>query len=186
MSTGMKILIGLVVLFFVGLIGSGMWIMSARFTAEGHEKGIIYADKNMQSVHSRVQKILETSGLTVKNFGETKIAAINAGIKRYEDKPQMMMMWIKENPQNIDSKVWEKFQDSVEKQYTDFDNEQKAQKSKSQAYDEWLTTTYRGGAAMIVWNYPRPETRVIMDRVIQTQDTKKTFETGIDQAVKVF
>lgn len=186
MGTGMKIFLGVVVLFFVGILSFGGWIMSARFTAEKHEKGIVYADKNMQSVHSRVQKIVETSGLTVQNFGKTKIEAINAKVKQYADKPDMMMMWIKENPQNIDSKVWEKFQDTMEKQYTDFDNEQKLQKSKSQAYDEWLNGTYKGSAAMVVWSYPRPETKIIMDRVIQTQETKTTFETGIDKTVKVF
>jgi hypothetical protein len=160
--------------------------MSAKFTAEKHEQGIVYADKNMQNVHSAVQKIVKTSGLTVKNFGETKMAAINAKIKQYADKPQMMMMWIKENPQNIDSRIWEKFQTQMEVQYTKFENEQKSKISKSQAYDTYLNSTYKGMVSTMVWSYPKEKTRAIMEQVIKTAETADTWTTGIDKAVEVF
>ena len=68
---------------------------------------IISTNQNLQNIHSSVNKILTSSGITVKNFGETKIKAIEASIAKYADKPQLMMMWIKENDQQIDSKLKE-------------------------------------------------------------------------------
>lgn len=186
MSTGTKIALAIVGFIVIGAISIVGYIMSAKFTSEKHEQSIVYSSKEMQNVHSSVGKIVKTSGLTVKNFGETKINAINAKIKQYADKPKMMMMWVKENPQNIDSKVWEKFQDSMEKQYTRFDTAQKDKISRSQAYDTFLTTTYKGMVASAVWSYPKESTRKLMEQVIQTAETQETFETGIDKAVAVF
>lgn len=186
MSTGAKIALAVVGFFVIATVSIVGYVVSAKFTAEKHEQSIIYSSKEMQNVHSSVGKIVKTSGLTVKNFGETKIAAINAKIKQYADKPQMMMMWVKENPQNIDSRVWEKFQDSMEKQYTRFDSAQKDKISRSQAYSTFLTTTYKGAVASMVWSYPKESTKKLMDQVIQTEETKTTFETGIDKAVDVF
>lgn len=186
MTTGMKIGLSIFAFFLISVISIVGYTVSGKFTAEKKEKDIIYGDKNMQNVHSRVEKIVSTSGLTVQNFSKTKIDAINAKVKQYADKPDMMMMWIKENPQNIDSKIWEKFQDSMEKQYTDFDNEQKQVIAHGQAYDTWLTSTYHGAWTAIVFDYPTLNTKRIMDRVIQTETTKETFDTGIDKAVAVF
>lgn len=186
MSAGAKIGLAIGGFFLIAIISIVGYVISAKFTAEKHEKGVIYASKNMQNIHSSVGKIVKTSGLTVKNFGETKMKAIETAIGRYADKPNLMMMWIKENPQQIDSKIWEKFQDQMEKQYTRFDNEQTSKISKAQAYDTFLNTTYKGMVATVVWSYPKAETKKLMDQVIQTGETKTTFETGIDHAVEVF
>lgn len=184
MSAGAKVAIGISVGFVTLLIVIGAYFFTARYTANSFEQGIIFQGKNMQNIHSQAQKIVKTSGLTVKNFSETKIKAINAKVAQYADKPQMMMMWIKENPQQIESKIWEKFSDQMEKQYTYVANEQKMIFSKSQAYKEWLFTLH--GTASGAFNYPSKEVVALMDRVIQTQETKETFETGIDKAVEVF
>ena len=186
MSRGAKIGIGAVIAIVVLLVSLVGYIVSAKFTAQKHENGIVAIDKNMQNVHSSVNKILTTSGLTVKNFGNTKINAIKESIKKYSDKPKMMMMWVKENPQNITSKVWEKFQDQVEKQYTKFEMEQKMKISMVQAYNDYLTTTVKGSLfSSGLWDYPKADTKKIMDRVIKTQDTADTWETGIDKPVSV-
>jgi primosomal protein N' len=186
MSTGTKVFLGIFIFLIISAISIVGYVVSAKFTAEKHEKGIIYSSKNMQNVHSSVRKIVKTSGLTVKNFGDTKIKAINAKIQQYADKPKMMMMWVKENPQQIDSKVWEKFQDQMEKQYTRFDTEQKMKIARSQAYDTYLSSSLKGFVASEFWSYPTMETKALMEQVIQTEETKDTFETGIDKAVEVF
>lgn len=181
-SSTIGILLGSV-LVVGSMVGYGI---SAKFTAASYENDITYSNKNLENVHSSVGKILQTSGITVKNFGETKVKVIEARIKMYADKPQMMMMWIKENPENIDSKLWEKFQDQVEVQYTKFEMEQKSKISKSQAYQNYLDTTVKGFVSQTVWNYPKPETKKIMDRVISTGTSKTTFETGVDTSVDPF
>ena len=182
----MKWFVGIMLGLFVLIGGIVGYVVSAKFTAATYENDITYSNKNLENVHSSVNKILETSGITVKNFGETKIKVIQERIKMYADKPQMLMMWIKENPENIDSKMWEKFQDQVEAQYTKFEMEQKAKISKSQAYQNYLDTTVKGMVSKVVWSYPKPETQKIMDQVISTQGSKTTFETGVDTPVDPF
>jgi len=78
------------------------------------------------------------------------------------------------------------YQDQMEKQYTRFDVEQKDKISRAQAYDTFLKTTYKGMVASLVWSYPTESTKKLMDQVIQTADTKETFETGIDTVVETF
>lgn len=172
--------------FFI-LVGSLVaYIISAKFTAERFENQIQASNQNLENIHSSVNKILQTSGITVKNFGDTKIKAIQEAVQRYADKPQLMMQWVQENPQQIDSKVWEKFQDQVEVQYTKFETEQKDKISKSQAYNDFLDTTIKGTVAGVVWSFPKPETKKIMEQVISTQESKTTFETSVDKPVNPF
>jgi len=182
----MKWFIGTLIVIILGVAGVIGYVVSAKFIAATYENDITYSNKNLENVHSSVGKILQTSGITVKNFGETKIKAIEAAVQRYADKPQLMMQWVQENPQQIDSKVWEKFQDQVEVQYTKFEMEQTVKISKSQAYQNYLDTTVKGFVAQTVWSYPKPETKKIMDQVISTGESKTTFETGVDTSVDPF
>jgi hypothetical protein len=63
--------------------------------------------------------------------------------------------------------------------------EQKLKISKSQEYKNFLDNTVRGNVATVVWSYPRAETLAIMNQVIITEDSKETFETGIDKPINV-
>lgn len=180
MSKGTKIVLGLFVSFILIIGISVAWIVNIKFEAQEFENQLEASYQNMQNVYSSVDKILLNSGITVKNFGEIKIKAIQEGIKRYADKPQMMMAWIQENPQQIDSKLWENFQKQIEVQYTKFEMEQKSKISQSQAYNNFLKTTLRGQVAQIVWSYPTAGVTKIMEQVIQTDVTKQSFDTGID------
>ena len=186
MAKSTKIILGLFLGFILTIGLTIGWIVSIKFQAGTFENQIVASNQNLQNVHSSVNKILTSSGITVKNFGETKIKAIESAVQRYADKPQLMMQWIQENPQQIDSKLWENFQKQIEVQYTKFELEQKSKISKSQEYKNFLDNTVRGNVAQLVWSYPRAETLAIMNQVIMTEDSKETFETGIDKAVDVF
>ena len=185
MSKSTKIILGLFIGFIVTIVLSIAWLINVRFQAGTYENGITASNQNLQNVHSSVNKILTSSGITVKNFGETKIKAIKESIARYADKPQLMMQFVQENPQQIDSKLWENFQKQIEVQYTKFEMEQKLKISKSQEYKNFLDNTVRGNIANVVWSYPRAETLAIMNQVIITEDSKETFETGIDKPIDV-
>lgn len=182
MSSKLGYTIGVVAI--LGMLGG--YVVSAKFTAAEFENSVIFGNKKLEGSHSQVNKILQTSGITVKNFSETKIKVIEARIKMYADKPQMMMMWIKENPENIDSKLWENFQRQTEVYYTQFKLDQDAEISKRQAYQNYLDTTVKGTVSQIVWSYPKPETKKIMEQVISTEGTKETFKTGVDVPVNPF
>lgn len=186
MQKGTKIILGLMIGFIITIGLTIAWVVSIKFAAGTFENQIVASNQNLQNIHSSVNKILTSSGITVKNFGETKIKAIKESIARYADKPQLMMQFVQENPQQIDSKLWENFQKQIEVQYTKFEMEQKSKISKTQEYKNFLDNTIRGNVAQLVWSYPRAETLAIMNQVIMTGDSKETFETGIDKAVDVF
>ena len=185
MAKSTKIILGLFISFIVVIGLSIAWLVSIKFQAGTFENQITATNQNLQNVHSSVNKILTSSGITVKNFGETKIKAIKESIARYADKTQLMMQFVQENPQQIDSKLWENFQKQIEVQYTKFEMEQKLKISKSQEYKNFLDNTVRGNVANVVWSYPRAETLAIMNQVIITEDSKETFETGIDKPINV-
>lgn len=185
MQKGTKIIIGLMIGFIITIGLTIGWLVSIKFQAGTFENQITATNQNLQNVHSSVNKILTSSGITVKNFGETKIKAIQESIQRYADKPQLMMQFVQENPQQIDSKLWENFQKQIEVQYTKFEMEQKLKISRSQEYKNFLDNTVRGNVAQLVWSYPRAETLAIMNQVIMTGDSKETFETGIDKPIDV-
>ena len=186
MAKSTKIILGLFLGFILTIGLTIGWIVSIKFQAGTFENTIVASNQNLQNVHSSVNKILTSSGITVKNFGETKIKAIESAVQRYADKPQLMMQWIQENPQQIDSKLWENFQKQIEVQYTKFEMSQTLKISKTQEYKNFLDNTVRGNVAQLVWSYPRAETLAIMNQVIMTGDSKETFETGIDKSVDVF
>ena len=185
MAKSTKIILGLFLGFILTIGLTISWLISIKFESGNFENQIVASNQNLQNVHSSVNKILTSSGITVKNFGETKIKAIQASIAKYADKPQLMMMWIKENDQQIDSKLWENFQKQIEVQYTKFEMAQTNKISKVQEYRNFLDNTVRGNVAQLVWSYPRAETLAIMNQVIITEDSKETFETGIDKPINV-
>ena len=185
MAKSTKIILGLFLGFILTIGLTIGWIVSIKFQAGTFENTIVASNQNLQNVHSSVNKILTSSGITVKNFGETKIKAIESAVQRYADKPQLMMQWIQENPQQIDSKLWENFQKQIEVQYTKFETSQTLKISKTQEYKNFLDNTVRGNIAQLVWSYPRAETLAIMNQVIMTGDSKDTFSTGIDKPIDV-
>ena len=137
-----------------GIIGLVIFVVSAKFTANSFEKSIVYSFKDNENVYNTMNKIMKASGLTVENFGETKIKAIREEVMRYADKPQMMMQFVKENPQQIDSKIWEQFMSQYERNSVSIMNSQRLRFSKAQAYDEWLGSSVKGFIASNIFSYP--------------------------------
>ena len=110
MSLGVKLFLASFIVMFITLIFLVIFAITVKFQAEKIENQLEASYQNMQNVYSSVEKILTSSGITVKNFGETKINAIKEYVKQHANNPELMMKWVQENPQQIDSKVWEDFQ----------------------------------------------------------------------------
>ncbi len=181
MSTGLKVGIAGVLGFIAMSVMLVIFIVTVKFQAEKFENQLEASYQNMQNVYANVDKTLTSSGLTVSNYGETVINAIKEGIKRYEGQPNLMMQWVQENNQQIDSSVWKEFQKQIESLNKSFEMEQKSKISISQAYKDFLETTFKGQIAQIIWSFPSKEAIKMMNQVIQTQDTKDSFETGIEK-----
>lgn len=185
MSLGIKLFLASFIVMFITLIFLVIFAITVKFQAEKIENQLEASYQNMQNVYSSVEKILISSGITVKNFGETKINAIKEYVKQHANNPELMMKWVQENPQQIDSKIWENFQKQIEIQYTKFEMEQKNKISISQAYKDFLETSIKGQVAQIIWSFPSKEAQKMMEQVIQTENTKDVFSTGIDKVKNV-
>jgi hypothetical protein len=179
-----KIIIGvvLVVIFSVGFYFLAKYIVTG--TARGYEVDINKAYQVQESFHSNNGKIMEASGLTVKNYGDTIINAIKAKAEQYAGKPEMTAQFIQEKPNEIPSHIWEKFMDMYEKNTVEIRDKELARKSIEQSYENWLVKE-SGGRFASNFNFPTPKIQKIMDTVISTSTSKKAFETGVDTEVKV-
>lgn len=186
MSTGLKVFIGLVLFFMVVVVGPVMFVFSAKFTANEYETAIKFSDKEHQNVYSNMNKTMKASGLTVENYGDTTIKAIEASMKRYADKPELMAQFVVEKPTNVDSAVWTKFMDSYKQDTIAIQNAQTSRLSKSEAYETWLGSTLKGNVAGMIFNYPTPKIKETMDKVISTKSAQEVFKTSTDTDVDVF
>jgi hypothetical protein len=185
MTTGVKIVLGVVLTMVVSTIMAVAFGMNAIFTANKFEETIIASDKQMQNVHGVMQNKLKTEGFTVQNYSETVIKTIQAGVQRYADKPQLMMQWIHENQVGPDKEVWTKLQTTIEASYVEFQESQKDKISKSQEYKMFLNGSVAGFVAKL-FGKPSPEVTAIMDRVISSAETKEVWVTGEDKPVDMF
>jgi len=186
MSKGMKIFIAILLGLFLIIGGTIAYIISAKFTAEKYEQAIFAQDENMQNVHSTMKNALKLQGFTVKNYTESDIKKMQIAIKRYADKPNMMVQWAKENGNVLSPKMHSKFMDAIEKFYLKWELSQKSKISVVQEYRTYLNASVKGSIASAFFNYPREKTQKIMDRIISTKKTQKTWETGVDEITDPF
>lgn len=186
MSTGIKVTIGVVLMMFLVVGGSVMYVLGAKFTAERYEQSIYAQDENMQNVHASMKNSLKLQGLTVKNYTESDIKKMEVAIKRYADKPNLMMQWAQESNNGLSPALHEKFMVAVEKFYAKWEVTQKSKISVAQEYRTFLKASIKGTVAGVIFNYPTDKVQTIMDRIISSAETKATWDTGEDVVDDVF
>jgi C4-dicarboxylate transporter len=91
MSLGVKLFLASFIVMFITLIFLVIFAITVKFQAEKIENQLEASYQNMQNVYSSVEKILTSSGITVKNFGETKINAIKEYVKQHANNPELNM-----------------------------------------------------------------------------------------------
>ena len=162
------------------------YFISAKFTAEKFEQSIIAQDEQMQNVHGAMENALKMQGFTVKNYTESDLKKLEIGIKRYADKPQLMMQWAQEQGNTLSPDLHKKFMDAIDKFYVKWEMTQKSKISVVQEYRTYLKSSIKGTISTVVFSYPNTETKIIMDRIISTGKTKEAWAAGVDEVSNPF
>lgn len=186
MSNGLKVFIGVMLVFFVMIGGTVAYVMSAKFTAEKFEQSIYAQDESMQNVHGAMQNSLQTEGLTVKNYTESDIEKMKVAIQRYADKPNLMTQFAQESNNGLSPELHAKFMTSVSKFYAKWEATQASKISVAQEYRTYLKATMKGSISSALFNYPTEKATTIMDRIISTKETKTTWQTGNAEVIDPF
>jgi len=186
MSKGITIAIGVVCMMVLVIGGSIGYVLSSKFTAEKFEQSIYAQDENMQNVHASMKNALKMQGFTVKNYTESDIKKMEVAIQRYANKPNLMMQWAQESNNGLSPELHSKFMDAVEKFYAKWEVTQKSKISVAQEYRTYLKATVKGSIASMLFNYPTDKAEEIMERIISSQETKTTWDTGMDKVTDPF
>lgn len=180
MSTGLKIVLAIVMTLII-LVGAPIaYVVSAKFTAAKYENAVVAQDENMQNVHSAMKNALKLEGFTVKNYTQSDIHKMEVAIQRYANKPNLMMQWAQESNNGLSPALHEKFMNSIEKFYAKWEATQKSKISVVQEYRDFLSSSVKGAIASGLFNYPTAKAKTIMDRIISSKETKQTWATGED------
>lgn len=186
MSNGAKITLG-VVLFFLVLIGGTVgYVMSSKFTANKFENSLFAENENMRNVHSSGQNSLKMQSFAVKNYTKADLEKVEALVKKFDGKPNLLMMAVKENNQGLSPELHKEFMDAIQKYYVKWEVVQKSKISVTQEYRNYLNTTMKGSLASGMFNYPTKKANDIMEQVISSKETEKAFATGVDVATDLF
>jgi lipopolysaccharide export LptBFGC system permease protein LptF len=186
MSKTTKIILGVLLSFIVLVGGSIAYVISAKFTAETYEQSVFAQDETMQNTWAQTGNMLKTNGITVKHYTEHDLKKIELAMKRYADKPQLMMIWAKEQGNTLSPQLHSKLMDAVEKVAAKKMAKQDAKISVVQEYRQFLNASIKGTIASVVFSYPSDKANKIMDRIISNKATKETWKTGEDEAVDPF
>lgn len=174
----------------IGLVSfvllSGAYIVNAKFVGERKENQVLAQDESMQNTWAMTSNQMKMNGLTVKNYTESDLKKLEIGMKRYADKPQMMMQWAQEQGNNLSPVLHAKLMDVVNLIAAKKEARQATKISVSQSVRDWSKSTLQGTVAGIVWSLPSAETHKIMDRIISNKATKQTWDTGMDEVKDPF
>ena len=186
MSSTAKIVIG-VVLSLVLLIGGTVgYIFSAKFTGERYEQAIFAQDETMQNTWAQTANQMKMGGLTVKNFTEHDLKKMEIAMQRYADKPQMMMVWAKEQGNNLTPVLHQKLMDTVDKIAAAKIAKQDSKISVVQEYRTWRTASFKGTIGTMLFSFPSEKAKAIEDRIITNKQTKQTWISGEDEVSNPF
>jgi len=186
MSTTTKIVIGVALSFILLVGGTVGYMFSSKFTSETYEQSVFAQDEGMQNTWGMMENTLKMQGFTVKNYGKVFINSLKANAERYANDKSAMMKWVQEAKSQMSDKAYTKFMDTIEKVYAKKEARQLSKISVVQEYRTYLNASLKGTVAKALFNYPTAKAQKIMDRIISTKQTKKTWETGEDVAEDPF
>lgn len=181
MSNGTKIALGSIMVFIVLFGGIVGYAFSAKYTAERKDNAVVAQDESMQNTFAMSSNMLKMSGITVKNFAEQDIKKIEIAMKRYVNKPNLMMIWAKEQGNTFSPSLHAKLMVTIEKVAAKKEKVQLSKISVVQDYRDFISGSFKGTVAQMMGNYPSAKAQVIMDRIITNKATKETWNTGNDE-----
>jgi hypothetical protein len=186
MSNTAKIVIGVVLSLFLVIGGTIGYVVNAKFAGERFENAIFAQDETMQNTWAQTGNMLKMNGITLKHYTEHDLKKIELAMKRYADKPNLMMVWAKEQGNTLTPQLHEKLMNTVEKVAAKKIAKQDAKISMVQEYRTWRTSSMQGTVGTMFFNFPSEKAKKIEDRIISNKETKETWETGEDNTAEDF
>ena len=175
--------IGAIVLVILICVGS---IVGVNNNCVSMENGIFASFEQMQNVNGALVNKVKSSGFTVQNYSKTFIKGIEANIKRYANDKNLLMKWVQESQaQSPNPEIWTKLQDTIEAGYTEFEASQRDKIDRVRIYRTY-TKVFPNVIFANMFGFPTKKATDIMDKIISTKDTKKTFTTGEMDSVNPF
>jgi hypothetical protein len=178
MSTGSKIIIGIVLSFILIIGGTISYVLSAKFTGETFEQSVLAQDGSMQNTWGQMDELLKMQGFTVKNYGETFIKSIKANAERYQNDSGGMMKWVQEAKSQMSDTAHLQLMNTIKKAYVKKEARQLSKISVVQEYRTWRKASLKGTIGVALFSFPSEKVKKIEDRIISTKEVKKTWETG--------
>ena len=160
-----------------------------RQTCVTFENNIGAQDREMKNVDTEITNSLITQGLSAQEYSKVVIGAIQAAnTGRYgADGSKAMMQWIKESNPQIDASIFKKIMIAAEAGYSKFSAAQRRKIDIAREYRNLVETKQQVPLIGSIWTsgFPRKPWGEL-ERVIVSEDTAKTFDTGIKKAIDPF
>jgi len=187
MGTSTKVLLGVFISFFMVIILTIMFVLSAKFTAEEHENGIeaIYSD--MQNVYANaVVQTLKTKAQVVGQYKGDLLEVVKANMERYKNDQNLIFKSIAEQAGlTIDASVYKELQTSIGIAYSKFESSQRDKIDRVRVYKNFLNASIKGMIAKF-FGYPSEKAKEVMDKLITNTTTSKTFADGKMEQLELF
>lgn len=148
------------------------------------EKEILAAWENNENILAqyslKVQEMAQVPAMYKDDLKEVYTSAIQG---RYgQDGSKAMMQWIQEKNPNFDSSMYTKLQQVMEAGRNKFETAQTAFIDKKRAYETNLGFLWKGMWMRIAG---LPKIDLSKYKIITSNHAKKTFETGVDEGIKL-
>jgi hypothetical protein len=173
------------------IVGMGCTVSYIGFRQDcvSFENNISAQDKEMQNVDTEITNSLQTQGLAVGEYKDLVVGAIKAAnTGRYgADGSKAMMQWIKEQNPTIDPSIFKKIMVCAESGYAKFAAAQRKKIDLCRVYRKQLEQQQQVPiwGSIVTAGFPRkPWTE--LERVIVSEDTAKTWQSGIKQRIDPF
>jgi hypothetical protein len=151
-----------------------------------YENQVAAIDKDMQNVHGIINNKIKSSGLAVKEYGDTVIKAIEVGTTGRYGKTgvQSAFAWIKEQNPNIDPAVFAKLQTVIEAGYNSFEAVQRTKIDAVRVYKN-EAETFPGNLVAGAFGFPKKSWDEL-GRIVVSTETKRDFERGEMEPIDPF
>jgi hypothetical protein len=177
------LIITLVVLLTVGAVGIGSYVSSYNF-GNRSERAIEAGWENLQNILGqyslKVKEAAQIPSMQTEDLAKLFTGSLEA---RYgADGSQAAMQWIREQNPLLDQSTYVKIQQIIEAGRNKFENEQTKFIDVKRVYETALGSFWQG-MWLSVAGYPKID--LAKYKTITSQHAKVTFETGVDEGLKL-
>jgi hypothetical protein len=167
-------IIFIILLFGLMIVGSAVSNYNSFVKLEEQVEAI---HKDMENAHGSIYNQIKSQGLTVQNYGDTVIKAINVAISgRYgEGGVKSAWTWIQEKNPEIDPSLYKSLMQVIEAGYNKFENIQRNKIDVVRTYNTKLRT-FPDNIWANIFGFPKCNLKDL-EEVISTESSKEMMET---------